>query len=60
MEEDKLTDFTSVITREQYLRAMNVYKSDPDNYYTILNGEMPEGLPRLALAISDFLLRHKA
>lgn len=60
VEEDKLTDFTSVITREQYLRAMNVYKSDPDNYYTILNGEMPEGLPRLALAISDFLLRHKA
>lgn len=49
-----------MITREQYLRAMNVYKSDPDNYYTILNGEMPEGLPRLALAISDFLLRHKA
>lgn len=56
---DKLTDFSTVITREQYLRAMNVAKSNPTEYYEILGNEMPSGLPRLALAISDFLLRHK-
>ncbi len=56
---DKLTDFSSIITREQYLRAMAVVKSHPDTYYDILNGEMPQGLPRVAIAISDFLLRRK-
>ena len=56
---DKLSDFSSVITREQYLRVMEVAKKNPDDFYTILAGEMPAGLPKVAVAISDFLLRKK-
>lgn len=58
--QDKLTDFSSVISREQYLRAMEVAREHPDTMYEILAGEMPVGLPQVALAISDFLLRRKA
>lgn len=56
---DKLTDFSAIITREQYLRVMEVVKAHPDTYYEILNDEMPAGLPRVAIAVSDFLLRKK-
>ena len=56
---DKLSDFSSVKTREQYLRVMEVAKKNPDDFYTILAGEMPAGLPKVAVAISDFLLRKK-
>ena len=56
---DKLSDFSSVITREQYLRVMEVAKKNPDDFYTILAGEMPAGLPKVAVAISDFLLTKK-
>ena len=56
---DKFSDFSSVITREQYLRVMEVAKKNPDDFYTILAGEMPAGLPKVAVAISDFLLRKK-
>jgi ATP-dependent DNA helicase RecQ len=58
--EDKLSEFSSVITREQYLRVMEVAKSNPEDMYLILAKEMPVGLPAVALAMSDFLLRHKA
>ncbi|MDE6117448.1 MAG: helix-turn-helix domain-containing protein, partial [Duncaniella sp.] len=58
--DDKLTEFSSVITREQYLRVMELAKSNPEQMYLILSKEMPLGLPAVALAISDFLLRHKA
>lgn len=58
--EDKLSDFSSIITREQYLRVMQVAKEHPSDVYDILTPEMPRGLPRVALAISDYLLRHKA
>lgn len=58
--EDKLSEFSSVITREQYLRVMEVAKSNPEEMYLILAKEMPVGLPAVALAMSDFLLRHKA
>ena len=57
---DKLTDFSAIITREQYLRTMEVVKAHPDTYYEILSTEMPVGLPRVAIAISDFLLRRKS
>lgn len=57
---DKLTDFSGIITREQYLRAMEVAKAHPDTYYDILSTEFPAGLPRVAVAISDFLLRRKS
>ncbi|MCX4289751.1 MAG: helix-turn-helix domain-containing protein [Duncaniella sp.] len=57
--EDRLTDFSSVITRDQYMRVMDLYKNDRDNMYTILDREMPRGLPSIALAVADFLLRHK-
>lgn len=57
--EDKLTDFSAIITREQYLRVMHLYKTDREHMYTILETEMPKGLPNIALAISDFLLRRK-
>nr|WP_262497261.1 helix-turn-helix domain-containing protein [Duncaniella muris] len=55
----KLSDFSSVITREQYLRVMAVAKENPEEMYTILADEMPPGLPGVALAISDYLLRQK-
>ena len=57
---DKLTDFSAIITREQYLRTMEVVKAHPDTYYEILSTELPVGLPRVAIAISDFLLRRKS
>ena len=57
--EDRLSDFSSVITRDQYMRVMDLYKNDRDNMYTILDREMPRGLPSIALAVADFLLRHK-
>lgn len=57
---DKLSDFSSIITRGQYLRVMSVVKSHPDTYFDILAEEMPTGLPRVAIAISDFLLRKKS
>lgn len=58
--EDKLSDFSSIITRQQYLRVMEIAKSKPDEMYQTLAKEMPLGLPNVALAISDYLLRHKA
>ncbi|MCM1138128.1 MAG: helix-turn-helix domain-containing protein [Muribaculum sp.] len=58
--EDKLSDFSTIITRGQYLRVMEVAKSKPEEMYQILAQEMPLGLPAVALAISDYLLRHKA
>lgn len=58
--QDRLTDFSSVITREQYLRVMSVAREHPDTMYDILSSEMPDGLPSVALAISDFLLRQKS
>ena len=35
--------FSSVITREQYLRVMAVAKESPEEMYTILADEMPPG-----------------
>lgn len=58
--EDKLSDFSTIITRGQYLRVMEVAKSKPEEMFQILAQEMPLGLPAVALAISDYLLRHKA
>lgn len=58
--EDKLTDFSPVITREQYMRVMEVAKSNPEEMYVILAKEMPIGLPSVGLAVSDYLLRRKA
>ena len=57
--QDKLTDFSAIITREQYMRVMTVARENPDGMWDILNSEMPDGLPSVALAISDFLLRQK-
>ena len=59
IDHDKLSDFSAVITREQYLRVMEVARSHPDTLYDILDSEMPRGLPRMALAISNFLLRRR-
>ncbi|MCM1162801.1 MAG: helix-turn-helix domain-containing protein [Muribaculaceae bacterium] len=58
--QDQLTDFSGIITRQQYLRVMEVAKEHPGELYEILGSEMPSGLPKVALAISDFLLRHKS
>lgn len=57
--QDKLTDFSTVITREQYARVMNLARENPEGMWDILSKEMPDGLPSVALAISDFLLRQK-
>lgn len=60
IDSDMLSDFSGIITRQQYLRVMQVAKEQPMSLYEILSTEMPKGLPKVALAISDFLLRHKA
>ncbi|WP_300816054.1 helix-turn-helix domain-containing protein [uncultured Duncaniella sp.] len=57
--QDKLTDFSTVITREQYTRVMTLARENPDKMWDILEKELPDGLPNVALAISDFLLRQK-
>jgi len=57
---DRITEFSSIITREQYLRVMQVARQNPSELFQILAGEMPLGMPKVALAISDYLLRHKA
>ncbi len=59
IKEDKLSDFSSVITKEQYLRVMSVAKEEPDRIWEILSPEMPDGLINVALAISDYMLRNK-
>lgn len=58
--QDKLTEFSSVITRDQFVRVMGVAREHPDTMYEILAPEMPDGLPQVALAISDFLLRRRS
>ena len=58
--EDKLTDFSTIITREQYARVAQVAREHPDTLFEILAPEMHSGLVRVALAITDFLLRRKA
>lgn len=60
IDKDLLTEFSSVITRQQYLRVMQVAREQPSQLYEILASEMPKGLPKVALAISDYLLRHSA
>ena len=57
--QDKLTDFSAIITREQYVRVMTLARDNADGMWEILSKEMPDGLPSVALAISDFLLRQK-
>ncbi len=57
---DKLTEFSAIITREQFLRVMQVAREHPATLYEILADEMPKGLPKVALEISDYLLRRKA
>lgn len=57
--EDKLSDFSSVITRDQYLRVMEVARLHPGEVYDRLAGSLHPGIIRVALAVSDFLLRKK-
>ena len=38
---------------------MTLARENPDKMWDILEKEMPDGLPNVALAISDFLLRQK-
>ena len=48
-----------MITREQYLTVMEAVKAHPEDYYSYLPEDFPQGLARVAIAISDFLLRKK-
>ncbi len=57
---DKLKSFDNIITKQQYLRVMDLYRQHREVMYEILRTEMPQGLPGVALAIADFLLRRKA
>ena len=57
--QDRLNDFSSIITREQYLRVMTLAREDPEGMWEKLTKEMPYGLPSVALAISDYILRKK-
>lgn len=59
IDEDKLTDFSRLITREQYNRVIEVFRNNREDMFIILAREMPLGLPRVALAIADYVLRHK-
>ncbi len=57
---DKLNRFENIITKAQYLRVMEMYRLHRNEMYRLLESEMPQGLPNVALAIADYLLRHKA
>lgn len=51
-------DFKLVITRQQYLRCMQLRQLFPGpEYYIEAEKEMPGGLPRMALAIAERLTR---
>ncbi len=56
---DRFTDFSRVITRNQYLHVMKLYEDDPEKLYERIDKDLPYGLPTVALAISRYLLRHK-
>lgn len=51
--ERHITNFSGLITREQYDRVMEVYKNNKAFMYLILAREMPLGLPGVALAIAE-------
>lgn len=38
---------------------MSLARENPEGMWDILGREMPDGLPSVALAISDYLLRQK-
>ncbi|MCM1519989.1 MAG: DNA helicase RecQ [Lachnoclostridium sp.] len=59
IDDDQFTDFGRIVTRSQYLRAMDVLTRTPDDYYEVMDKELPQGLARVILSISDYLLRHK-
>ncbi len=60
IESDKFTDFARVITREQYLHIMERYKKYGAEMYQYLDASIPRGLPRVALAMADYMLRKKS
>ena len=51
----RITDFSRIITREQYDRVIDVSKKNKMYMYLILSHEMPLGLPAVALAIAEVL-----
>ena len=51
--ERQISNFSGLITREQYDRVMEVYKNNKAFMYLILAREMPLGLPGVALAIAE-------
>ncbi len=59
IDEDKFTDFGKIISHQQYQRVIEVFKNNREDMFLILAKEMPVGLPRVALAIADYTLRHK-
>lgn len=56
---DRIEDLSRLMTREQYLTVMDAYRRDPQHYLTLLGDSVAPGVPRLALAISDALLRRR-
>lgn len=46
-----INDFERLITPTQYNRVLSLRKSNPENWYSLLEEEMPVGLWKIALAI---------
>lgn len=59
IDNDQFTDFSRVITRNNYLRVMDEYEKDPEGAIDKLKEEIDYGIIKLALAISRYLIRHK-
>lgn len=55
---DRVTDLSRLISKADYVRVMEAYKRNPKEYYKEL-GDMPGGLPRMAVTLSDMLLRRR-
>ena len=51
----RITDYSRIITQEQYDRVIEVSKKNKMFMYLILSHEMPLGLPGVALAIAEVL-----
>lgn len=55
---NRIDDLSRLISKGDYVRIMEAYRSNPTGYYHQLT-DMPPKLPQLAVAISDLLLHRR-
>jgi ATP-dependent DNA helicase RecQ len=57
IEDEEITDFKGLITRDQYQIFLDAMRRDPGNALRDISTQLPPGMPNLALAISRALSR---